>query len=1293
MKLKWINFIPVIFFFLTCHNSMANNDKRVLFISSYNSSFPTFFEQIQGIKYVLDSINVELDVEFMDSKRFADSMNYNVFYQSISYKINRSPEYSAVITSDDNALNFVLQYQHDLFYQMPIVFCGVNDKNKALAQNKNDWVTGVVEAVSMEETIDLMLQLFPDARKIYSLSDATKTGHIDLRNFENNQKKFKNTKFLNLSLNNFTFNEYPQKLRIIDSQTPTLLLSALNDSADKHLDFDKSLVLIKQNLDAPLFHLYHHGMGQGVLGGKLISHFEQGKYAALMVKDILQGKEIASIKVIDKSPNQYVFDFNELQKYDIDLSDLPKESLIINRPQTFFSKYKTEVIWILIFLITQSMLIIYLTTSIRIRKRVQAKLKNKVQEYQVLNEEYQSLNEEYETINEDLRIRNNDLLAAEEELRANMEELALKRDELEISEEQFRLAMLATNDGIWDWNLQSNEVYFSPRWKSILGYDDEELKNEFSTWERLVHKEDVAEALSKVQSFIDDISDRYEVEFRMQHKEGHYVHILASGLMMRNRNGKAYRVIGTHQDLSDRYEHESVLKMQVEENLSLYEEYRTISEELHTKNNDLLAAEEELRANNEELYYKNEEISASEEKYRLLFENLNEGFALHEIVLDDSGNPIDYIYREVNPVFLQRIGMQYEDIIDKSAKELFPGTELTWIENFGKVALTGESSKITEYSSVLDKYYETYAFCPKKGFFAGIFNDITENVLAKKSLIAERDRINNILQGTNAGTWELNLQTLELELNERWAEMLGYTLNELLPINTSKWNELTNPDDYILAQNEYQKLIKGERSYYDLEIRQKHKNGHWVWLHSRGSIVERSESGKPIRMSGTYIDITDRKKADQTVIDQRDKYSTLNNMYEQVINGAQIGTFERIIPTDIVIRNKVAVEMLGYSLDEMGETNEFWLNLVHPDDLENTTFGCAISEDSDMQNFDITYRMKHKKGCWIWIQCKGNVSELDEDGKPLKVSGITMDVTKEKEIKLALSESEKRFKTIFDKSKTVMALVDPKSNTIVDVNDSALKYYGYSKEEIIQIGPWEVSCESNEEIKRRILSALNEEIDFFEGKHILKSGEIRNVNVFTTPISVNNKELIHFIIIDTTQAVKAKYEINQINKRFIGLDKIIHYSANSINDLLDYTLNQVIEYTRSDIGAIYHYDDDKNIFYLNNWSDDIELSFKAKNDQLDTDQLDCLNRTAIEEKPVIINGPEGNYPFVNSETLNRELLKSISIPIMANGKVVAIVWLASKNRQYSEFHAEQVMLLLDTTWILVEKQRLQDQRS
>ena len=272
---------------------MANNDKRVLFISSYNSSFPTFFEQIEGIKSVLDSINVELDVEFMDSKRFADSMNNNVFYQSISYKINSAPKYSAVITSDDNALNFALQYQSDLFNHIPIVFCGVNDQNKALKQNKNDWVTGVVEAVSMEETIALMHQLFPNAGKIYSLSDATKTGQIDLKNFDNYQSKFKNTKFLNLSLNNFTFNEYPQKLRLIDSQTPTLLLSALNDSANKHLDFDKSLALIKQNLNAPLFHLYYHGMEQGILGGKLISHFEQGKYAALMVKDILHGKEIA----------------------------------------------------------------------------------------------------------------------------------------------------------------------------------------------------------------------------------------------------------------------------------------------------------------------------------------------------------------------------------------------------------------------------------------------------------------------------------------------------------------------------------------------------------------------------------------------------------------------------------------------------------------------------------------------------------------------------------------------------------------------------------------------------------------------------------------------------------------------------------------------------------------------------------------------------------------------------------------------------------------------------------------
>ncbi|MCP3677764.1 MAG: PAS domain-containing protein, partial [Deltaproteobacteria bacterium] len=129
------------------------------------------------------------------------------------------------------------------------------------------------------------------------------------------------------------------------------------------------------------------------------------------------------------------------------------------------------------------------------------------------------------------------------------------------SEERFALAMRGANDGLWDWNLQTNEVYFSPRWKSMLGYAEDELENIFDTWERLVEPEDLIGAKRSVEDYLAGRSPRYEAEFRMRHKQGHWVHILARAFATKNESdGKLVRLVGTHVDITERKWTEEELK-------------------------------------------------------------------------------------------------------------------------------------------------------------------------------------------------------------------------------------------------------------------------------------------------------------------------------------------------------------------------------------------------------------------------------------------------------------------------------------------------------------------------------------------------------------------------------------------------------------------------------------------------------------------------------------------------------------------------------------------------------------
>ncbi len=128
----------------------------------------------------------------------------------------------------------------------------------------------------------------------------------------------------------------------------------------------------------------------------------------------------------------------------------------------------------------------------------------------------------------------------------------LGEDALRRSEERFDLAVRGTDAGIWDWDLKTNEVYFSPRWKSMLGYKDDEIANSYYEWENRLHPADRERALMTIRDYLEGKSTDYELEHRLQHKDGTYRWIVARGAAVFDRNGKSYRMVGSHIDITHR---------------------------------------------------------------------------------------------------------------------------------------------------------------------------------------------------------------------------------------------------------------------------------------------------------------------------------------------------------------------------------------------------------------------------------------------------------------------------------------------------------------------------------------------------------------------------------------------------------------------------------------------------------------------------------------------------------------------------------------------------------------------
>lgn len=378
-------------------NSSTNRqleDKRILLISSYGPSFMTFYQQIEGIKSQLDASSVSLDVEFMDSKRFSTEENKTLFLNTLTYKLKQLPVYDVILVSDDNALKFVMEHRLLLFPATPIVFLGINDIGYAEEVKENKYITGVIEAISLEETIDVAIDLYPKAKKVVALVDDSTSGQGDKVLFEKLASKFPNHAFEILDATEIPFERYFSVVGSYDVDTIFILLSLYKDLNGKTFSFYDSLEALINVSRAPIFHPYLHGIGEGLVGGKVISHYSQGAKAGALALGILKGESPSNIPLVRESPNVYTFDMAMIEKWGMNPSGIPKDSVVINARHSIFEKYKGFFIFGLPIFVIQTGLIVALFRSLSQRKRMQQELVLSKGELMRYNEELEASNEE-----------------------------------------------------------------------------------------------------------------------------------------------------------------------------------------------------------------------------------------------------------------------------------------------------------------------------------------------------------------------------------------------------------------------------------------------------------------------------------------------------------------------------------------------------------------------------------------------------------------------------------------------------------------------------------------------------------------------------------------------------------------------------------------------------------------------------------------------------------------------------------------------------------------------------------
>lgn len=256
----------------------------------------------------------------------------------------------------------------------------------------------------------------------------------------------------------------------------------------------------------------------------------------------------------------------------------------------------------------------------------------------------------------------------------------------------------------------------------------------------------------------------------------------------------------------------------------------------------------------------------SEQRFRSLFENMQTGFVLHEIITDPEGHPVDYLFLLVNDAYIRITGFDPQDLIGRRVTEVYPGVRedtIDWIKFYGEIALLGGHRNIESYSRGLDRWFDIIAYSPQPRQFAVLVTDITIRKKTEEALQRSEERLILATQAANIGIWDLDLLQDVLIWDDTMLALYGIG-REDFSNNIDAWLSRLHPEDRTWGEDEILNAIQRNK-HFNSEFRVVHPNGAIRHIKSYAKI-HCQDQGTPIRILGVNWDITEQKQIEEEVL-------------------------------------------------------------------------------------------------------------------------------------------------------------------------------------------------------------------------------------------------------------------------------------------------------------------------------------------------------------------------------------------------------------------------------------------